>query len=55
MPVLGFRNALHLSFSHRNAQLKAVASAGARVPDGVTLEVANYLGLALSAWDTMLV
>ena len=54
VPVFAFRAALHPSFYHRNARQNAAAAADAHVPDGVTVEAANYLGPALSARDTVL-
>ena len=54
VPLFGFRSALRPSFFHRTARMRAAAAADAHVPDGVTVEAANYLGPALSARTTVL-
>ena len=54
VPVFAFGAALHPSFYHRDAQMRAAAAADAHVPDGVIVEAANQLGPQLSARDTVL-
>jgi uncharacterized membrane protein len=54
VPMFAFGAALHPSFYHRDAQMKAAAAADAHVPDGVTVEAVNHLGPALSARATVL-
>lgn len=54
VPKFGFDTALHPSFYHRDAQMKAAAAAVAAVPSGVTVEAVNNLGPQLSGRDTVL-
>jgi uncharacterized membrane protein len=54
VPRFAFGPALHPSFYHRNANMKAAAAADAVVPGGVTVEAVDNLGPQLSARDTVL-
>jgi uncharacterized membrane protein len=53
VPRFAFEPALHLSFYHRDGQMKAIAAADALVPSGVTVAVVNSAGSLLSARDTV--
>jgi uncharacterized membrane protein len=53
VPRFAFGPALHLSFYHRDGQMRAVAEADALVPSGVTVAVVNSAGSLLSARDTV--
>jgi uncharacterized membrane protein len=54
VPRFAFGAALHSSFYHRDAQMKAAAAADAVVPSGVTVQAVNNLGPQLSGRDTVL-
>jgi uncharacterized membrane protein len=54
VPRFSFDPALHPSFYHRDAQMRAAAAAVAVVPSGVTVEATNFLGPNLSGRDTVL-
>ena len=54
VPRFAFGAALHPSFYHRDAQMKAAAAAVAVVPSGVTVQAVNNLGPQLSGRDTVL-
>ncbi len=54
VPRFAFGAALHSSFYHRNAQVRAEAAAAAAVPRGVTVEAVNNVGPHLSGRDTVL-
>jgi hypothetical protein len=54
VPHFAFGAALHPSFYQRNAQMNAAAAADSVVPDGVTVQAADYVGPQLSARDTVL-
>jgi uncharacterized membrane protein len=54
VPRFSFGPALHPSFYHRDAQMRAAAAAVAAVPSGVTVEATNFLGPNLSGRDTVL-
>jgi uncharacterized membrane protein len=54
VPRFAFGAALHSSFYHRDAQMKAAAAAVAAVPSGVTVQAVNNLGPQLSGRDTVL-
>jgi uncharacterized membrane protein len=53
VPRFAFGPALHLSFYHRDGQMRAVAQADALVPSGVTVAAVNSAGSLLSARDTV--
>jgi uncharacterized membrane protein len=54
IPRFAFGAALHPSFYHRTAWVRAEAAAAAAVPRGVTVEAVNYVGPHLSGRDTVL-
>jgi uncharacterized membrane protein len=54
VPRFAFGAALHPSFYHRDAQMRAAAAAVAVVPGGVTVQAVNNLGPQLSGRDTVL-
>jgi uncharacterized membrane protein len=54
VPRFAFGAALHRSFYHRTAWVRAEAAAAAAVPRGVTVEAVNYVGPHLSGRDTVL-
>jgi uncharacterized membrane protein len=53
VPKFAYEPALHPSFYHRTANMKAAAAADATVPSGVDVEAVPFLGSQLSPRDTV--